>query len=55
MAPMNILLADWKFLNAPNMTAGADIFISERSLVWDYASSNTHDFMGWISQPRMLL
>lgn len=55
MAPMNILLAGWKFLNTPDMKAGADTFISERSLVWDHVTSNTHDFMNWISQPRMLL
>ncbi|KAM0721325.1 hypothetical protein Q7P37_003029 [Cladosporium fusiforme] len=55
MAPLNILLADWKFLHAPNVTAGAHKFITERNPIWDYVSSHANDLVSWLSQPLTLV
>ncbi|KAF4547278.1 Hypothetical protein D9617_48g089390 [Elsinoe fawcettii] len=51
MAPMDFLIADWKFLEAPNVTAGAHIFLSARNPVWDYVTNHANNFMSWISRP----
>lgn len=55
MAPLNIILADWSFIHAPNVTAGLHQFIAERNLAAGYISSHAHEILEWISQPRTSL
>ncbi|KAL1585220.1 hypothetical protein WHR41_05767 [Cladosporium halotolerans] len=55
MAPLNIILANWSFIHAPNVTAGLHQFIAERNLVAGYISSHAHEILEWISQPHIVI